>query len=255
MKNNCLILGCGYVGTFYLDKYRDSDWTSRKPLESKPSKQLEDIKADLNEPVYFDLVDKSTWNNLPDSRDVLWSFAINSPEEEQLALEFYQSHMKDRNVIVYSSTSAYRFETENEVVSEDHPIKLDKPRFSAEEKLREKGALVLHLSGIIGKDRYPLKWYENKWVKNALNILNYVHVDDIVYFTNRLFKNFKPGARFNLTSADYKTHQNIVEHLQFECDFVNKEKTSDSKKIENSKLLKYLDLVDYKFIKYPEDCT
>ena len=130
---------------------------------------------------------------------------------------------------------------------------MEKYRFSGEEKLREKGALILHLSGIIGPDRYPARWYENNWVKNQNNILNYVHVDDIVYFTDLLFKNFKKSERFNLTSCDFKTHQQIADLLNVKVDFALKEGTKDSKKIMNSKLLNYLNLNDFKFIKYPED--
>ncbi len=139
-------------------------------------------------------------------------------------------------------------------MNEDFPLKLDQARFLAEEKLREKGALILHLSGIIGDDRYPLKWYEKKWIKYSQNILNYIHVDDIVFFTDLLFQNFKAGERFNLTSGDYKTHQEISALLNIDAGFIHNDGTFDSKKVTNSKILNYLNLKDYKFRKYPEDC-
>lgn len=139
-------------------------------------------------------------------------------------------------------------------INEDHPLKIEKVRFSAEEKLREKGALVLHLSGILGNDRYPRKWYENKWIKNGQNILNYVHVDDIVYFIDQMFKHFKASERFNLTSGDYKTHKEIADMLKIDGHFQSLEGTVDSKKIQNLKILNYLNLQGYKFRKYPEDC-
>lgn len=114
MKDNVLILGCGYTGTFFLDKYKDSDWTSRTPAQSKPTNQLENSKSQLREPICFNLVDKETWNNISDSKNVLWAFAINDFEQEKLALEFFDSHLKDRNVIILSSTGAYNVEKENE---------------------------------------------------------------------------------------------------------------------------------------------
>lgn len=114
--------------------------------------------------------------------------------------------------------------------------------------------MALHLSGIVGPDRYPKKWYDNGWVKNGQNVLNYIDVSDIVFLINELFKKFKAGERFNLTSADWKTHQTISDLLKIEGEFVNKEGTVDSKKVKNTKILDYLNLKDYKFVKYPEDC-
>ena len=114
MKENTLVLGCGYTGTFFLEKFKDTDWTSRKPSEARPNKQLDNVKSDIRTPICFNLVDKSTWNNISDSKNVLWTFAIKDSDEEKLALEFYELHLKNRNVIVFSSTSAYKFETQNE---------------------------------------------------------------------------------------------------------------------------------------------
>ncbi len=139
-------------------------------------------------------------------------------------------------------------------MTENHPLKLEQARFLTEEKLREKGALILHLSGIIGEDRYPKKWYENKLVKYARSILNYIHVDDIVFFTDLVFKNYRAGERLNLTSGDYKTHREIADLLKVDAGFVHEEGTVDSKKISNSKILSFLNLSGYKFRKYPEDC-
>jgi nucleoside-diphosphate-sugar epimerase len=139
-------------------------------------------------------------------------------------------------------------------VNEDTPILLENVRFRAEEMLRQKGALILHLSGIIGKDRYPKKWYEMNFVKEGKKILNYVHVDDIVKITDLLFKNFKASERFNLTSGDYKTHRQIADLLGLKIAFANEDGIGDSKRILNKKLLNYLSLPDYQFIKYPEDC-
>ena len=113
MTSNCLILGTGYVGTYYLEKFPNSYWTSRNPTESRPTKS-QSLEA-LNEPIYFSLTDKESWENLPDCKNVLWTFAIkDSLEEEELALEFYDSYLIDKNVIVYSSIGGYKVETRNQ---------------------------------------------------------------------------------------------------------------------------------------------
>lgn len=133
-------------------------------------------------------------------------------------------------------------------------MKLENVRFGAEEKLRQRGALIAHLSGILGKDRYPKRWIESGWIKEGQKILNCIHVDDIVKITDLLFQNFKAGVRLNVTSADYKTYRQMVDLLKLEYTFANEEGTGESKRIENKKLLAFLNLPDYKFIKYPEDC-
>lgn len=115
MASNFLILGTGYVGTFFLEKFPQSFWTSRKPAESRPTKSLTpESQQSLKEPIYFSLTDKGSWKNLPDCQNVLWTFAIRDTTDEQLALELYDSHFADKNVIIYSSTSAYKVETENQ---------------------------------------------------------------------------------------------------------------------------------------------
>jgi hypothetical protein len=90
-------------------------------------------------------------------------------------------------------------------------------------------------------------------VKNGENILNYIHVNDIVFFTNALFELFTPGERFNLTSADYKKHSKIAEMLNIDAGFVQTNTaTTGSKKVSNKKLLEYLNKKDYAFRLYPE---
>ena len=246
-----LVLGCGYVGSFYLDKYPENVWTKRSIKTTTPNKNQ----------VLFNLHDKLTWNHIPNLKNILWTFNSASNEiESQNAIKFFQSHLKNKNVIILSTTSAYKTIEENEFVNENTPIEFQLPRFKTEEFLRNEGALILHLSGIIGPNRMPRKWYESERVQYAENILNYVHVKDIIYFIEALFQNFISGERFNLTSADYKTHMQIyewlVEHQRLpqtkEPPFVFPKGTLNSKKVENSKILLHTNNQGYAFLKYPE---
>ena len=143
MNKSCLILGTGYCGRFCLKEYPDCDWTSRR--ESVP-----EIEKPNKEHLVFDLTKKETWSNVlkSSSKNVLWSFAAASnADEEMKAVDFYDTYLKEKNVIVYSSTSAYLSEIENELVDENFPLHTEQFRFRTEEKLRQKGAMIVHLSG------------------------------------------------------------------------------------------------------------
>ncbi len=143
MNKSCLILGTGYCGRFCLKAYPDCDWTSRR--ESVP-----EIEKPNKGHLVFDLIKKDTWTNVlkSSSKNVLWSFpAASNAEEETNAVEFYDTHLKGKNVIVYSSTSAYLSKIENELVDETFPLRTEEFRFRTEERLRQRGAMVVHLSG------------------------------------------------------------------------------------------------------------
>jgi hypothetical protein len=245
-----IILGYGYVGSFYLQKNPNIYYTSRS------------INHDIsfkNNGLYFNLNDETSWKNNPDVPNVLWTFPAATNEDEiEKANQFYKSHLKNKHVIVLSSTSAYKQNYENESITENSFLKLNEPRFLAEENLRQNGATILHLSGIIGPNRTPLRWYQKNLVRYGENILNYIHIDDIVFFIECLFKNFKPNERLNLTSGDYKTHNMILKLLKDKnlieehTDFSHPNECQNSKKIQNTKILEFLKSRDYDFKKYPE---
>ncbi len=246
-----IILGCGYIGSFFLEKHSDAYYTSRK-------NKL--INIENKKQIYFNLQDESSWKNIPYTKNVLWTFSAANNENEILkSLEFFNEYLKNRNVMVLSSTSAYFNTFENEFINEDSKILLNEARFYAEEKLRNHGALILHLSGIIGPGRSPLNWYIKNLVSYGENILNYIHVHDIIYFIENLFKSFKHSERFNLTSQDYKTHNIICSDLikkglfESNFEFIHKNESKKSKKVQCNKILEYLNEKNYKFKKYPED--
>ena len=98
--DDCVILGCGYVGTFYLDRHKTCEWTSRRPSESRPLKKLTDFSKELIKlPIYFDLNDRESWKNVT-AKNVLWAFSPASNfDEEKLALQFYDSMLKVSEIL------------------------------------------------------------------------------------------------------------------------------------------------------------
>lgn len=250
-KDDLIILGCGYVGGFFLEKHPKIHVTNRNTNFSSSKNHQE---------IYFNLEDESSWKNIPKTKNVLWTFSAASNENEiKKSIKFFNEHLINRNVIVLSSTSAYVHTSENEFINEKSNILLNKPRFHAEEKLRDNGALILHLSGMIGPGRTPLNWYKKNLVSDGETILNYIHVYDIIYFIERLFSSFKSSERFNLTSKDYKSHNNICSELikigllENNFEFIHKHDAKKNKKVQCHKILNYFKEDNYKFKKYPED--
>lgn len=243
LGQDCLILGCGYVGEKFLQTFPECYFTKRKLIEPRENA------------IEFDIFNKMSWQNIIETKNILWTFPVaREMSERNLVTEFFSNYCKNKNVIILSTTSAYVVENENDKVDENFPIQLQEARFLMEEEFRKEGALILHLSGIIGPNRYPKNWYLQNRVKYGKNVLNYIHVQDIIYCIKELFLHFKVKERFNLTSGDYKTHFDIAKSLGFINLFENNELTSGSKKISNQKLLKYLNMESYKFVHYPEDC-
>ena len=168
---NCIILGCGYVGKHFLSSYPSCLFTQRVNVENS------------DKGVIFDLANKETWENLKNCEFVLWTFSLTDPVLNfDLIKEFYNYFCRNKKVIILSSTSAFRFNEENIQIDESLPLQKEDQRYYKEESLRKMGAVILHLSGIIGPNRYPKKWYLNKRIQFGNNILNYIHVNDIIYF-------------------------------------------------------------------------
>lgn len=250
-NEDLVILGCGYIGRFFLEKHPKVYFTNRHNNSSFSKNKKE---------IYFDLNDRSSWKNVPETKNVLWTFSAASNENDiSKSFDFFNNYLKNRCVIVLSSTSAYLPSVNNELIDEDSPILFQEPRFYAEEKLRQNGALILHLSGIIGPGRTPLNWYQKNLVSSGKTVLNYIHVFDIVYFIEKLFKSFKQSERFNLTSQDYKNHNEIklelikMGLLNTSYEFTEKLDTRKSKKIRCLKILKFLGENHYEFKQYPKD--
>ena len=165
-----LILGCGYVGNAVKDQFPDARFTHRN---------------------IFDLNNRKTWSSevlsVAPGGTVLWTFpAASTLEEEALAVELYETFFQGLRVVVYGSTSAYRVQQEDEWVTEETELDLGQIRARTEEKLREKGACILHLAGIFGPGRDPLRWYERGLIQAGLSYLNLIHVQDIVSVTAQI---------------------------------------------------------------------
>ena len=241
-----ILLGRGYVGNFYCQKNNDCLYTNRKHDETKSNGIL------------FDLYDKKTWYNLPQTDNVIWTFpAAKINDHISIALDFYNFYCKNKKTIILSSTSAYLNKLNGELITEESELDLNNIRTTAEEELRKNGACILHLSGIFGPERLPIHWYQSLRVKNPNNYVNLVHIQDIIHCIESVLKKFKFFERYNVTNGYHKKHIEIIDELikrgELTPDFVLPDDKLNSicKRVSNKKIKTEILSSHYNFINYP----
>lgn len=216
------VLGAGYVGSHFVEKY-DCAYSYR-------SNQLSE------ESFFFDLNDRSSWQNIPDTDVILLTFAI---KDLALLQDFYHDRLKyiDK-VYIYASTSCYQVKFNEELISEESDLVINSPRVECEEWLRQQGATVVTLSGIFGPNRMPENWLKKGLIKNANKTLNLIHVDDIVELTYQFIQCDLKGERINLSNGEKIYWYQLAEQYGIECPKLELDRFN--KFIGNEKLLSFV---------------
>lgn len=236
-----LVLGKGYVGSALLNRFPNARFTNRK---------------------IFELKDRATWKNdvlsVKEGEEVVWTFpAAQSLEEADLALELYETYFKKAKTIIFGSTNSYQTQNRGELVTEDTPLKLEDLRTQTEEKLRVRGACIVHLAGIFGPGRDPLDWYLKKRIHSGRSYLNLIHLDDIVNWTTKILGSKDLSCRrLNLSNGYFKTHLEIVQNLKKlqllpENYYLPAIDQDGSKKVSNHGVRQFLSTFNYSFIDFP----
>jgi nucleoside-diphosphate-sugar epimerase len=224
-----LILGHGYVG---------SALASRLPHALVTSSSLE--KAKSNAGIYFNLNNRNSWKNLPPVNTVIWTFAATPLD---LVEEFYQDRLQYyENLLVYASTSCYKFSGEEDLVTEEYPLSYVKPRVAGEEYLRRYNAAILVLSGIYGPERQPVNWLRKGLIRSLQKTVNLIHRDDIVDITCYLLEeNYVPyGERLNISDGMPLRWSEIADYYAIQSDDTGKDNKQTSKSVSNEKLCQLL---------------
>ncbi|APJ03695.1 hypothetical protein [Silvanigrella aquatica] len=240
-----ILLGRGYVGNYYCQINSDCLFTNRKQTHFPNS-------------FVFDLFVKETWRNLPVATEVIWTFPSSQIKEDiNIAKEFYHFYCANKKTIILSTTSAYLNTVQGEIITENSNLDFTNCRVECEEILRTQGACILHLSGIMGPDRLPLKWYQTQRIKSGNQFINLIHVDDIVKCIDAVLDNFKPAERYNVSNGYYKKHEDIVEELKKQSlldphfFLPNESYASLGKRISNQKIRNEILPKNYIFMDYP----
>ena len=194
-----LVLGKGYVGKTYCEKYPDAIGTRRKVThKDTPS---------------FDLENPATWKNLPKAETIIWTFPATPLEKVQ---KFYEEKLQDcKNLIVLGSTSRYIIKRQKQRIDEDSPIDTSILRVQGEEFLKQQGATILALAGIYGPDRDPVNWLYKGLIRNPKKMLNLIHLDDIISILDHFVHSPTKGETFNLSDGEAKSWMEIGEKAGF----------------------------------------
>jgi len=236
-----LVLGAGFVGkclSELQDQYEIIS-TRRKPAKGE---------------IEFDITNRDTWSNLPsvDEENVVITFNLGMFDQKLLDTFWNEVLVRARRVLVYSTTGIYILNKDPEqVVSEKselgggiskHSGVNMEDRVRNEQMYRERGAIILPLSGIFGRTRPISKYF--KYIKNGDKLVNWIHVDDIVNITGRMIQaNELPFSMVSVTSGHYIWKDLAEAHDE---SLPSTGADPESKIVDNSLLIEFLG-EDYKF--------
>lgn len=191
-----LILGAGWVGEALRRRYPDAAFTRRTAVDGA---------------IAFDLAREETWAALPAAEAVVWTFPA-APAERAYSL--FQSRFASSKVIVLGSTSAYLTGAADAEIDETSPLDPDQPRVAGEEALRRRGAAILHLAGLWGPGRDPVRWLLDGRIANGLKFVNLVHLEDVLAAVDAVLARFEPGLRLNVSDGRPRRWREHVAALQ-----------------------------------------
>lgn len=187
MNTAPLILGKGWLGNQWCERFPTSRWTQRRTLG----------------PTFFDLRDPLSWSQLipfwEGASKVIWTFSPCENQDEFQKLQDFTSYFKPIHnppLWVFGTTSVWKGEG---VFSERSPLS-PSWRVQGENWLMEHlGASILHLSGLFGVKRSPLKWIQKGSIVTNHKV-HLIHGQDVIDLMIQLKGKVAPQTRIILSS-------------------------------------------------------
>lgn len=210
-----VILGSGFTGPV-LKEYIHS--------QNKDSQVFESSRQ-TGKDFIFDSLKPETWKNIPKADYVFWLFPAEDLKQSTDLFEFLRSSVSEK-IIICSSTGFFKTTQEDERVTEETPINLEKERPAIEESLRERGASIVHAAGIYGKDRHPIKWLKAGRVGPSKKFVNFIHVEDLAQFLWKAAESFTPASRWIASDGHPSRWTELAEHWQISNDCPPSKRTS-----------------------------
>lgn len=231
-----LLGGSGYTGRVLAHVFSvlDHDVVS---TSRSPARNFASIGPAVQ--VKFDLGEKTTWHNVPPAWSLVWLFPADPVDAVR---EFADRRLNNfERIVVIGTTSSYLQKEEGEIVTEQSPLDISKPRVAGEMYLQELGAIVLRSGGIYGLGRNPLDWLRNGLVTNANKYVNLVHVEDLALTVVAALESSLQGEHFIVTDgtphrwneiAEWARVRGFLPHIE-----LHNEPSADSRRLSNTKLI------------------
>ena len=145
------------------------------------------------------------------------------------------------NILFMSSTGVY--EDISGIVNENSKIDKSNIVYKAEQVIREffpQNHSILRLSGLVGEDRHPVKYFLNKDnIPGGESPVNLIHKEDVIRAIKLLLESRVGGETYNLSYPDHPSravYYNAFSH-KFYDKSLNFEKNGRGKTIDGSKFV------------------
>ncbi|MEO9886196.1 MAG: SDR family oxidoreductase [Balneola sp.] len=261
--NSVLIVGCGWVGT----KLAKSLITQNISVygTTRSTEKASSLRSVGIEPVIFDLdKNEADHSDLPKTDAIVISISPGRGEQRSQ----YPTHIRklskllassNQQVIMYSSTSAYKEKQGNMTEQDADPdSNSENVILAAEGELRKTlpESIILRLGGLFGSDRHPVTYLVGRDnISNGNAPVNLVHREDVIRATIEIITRNVSNEIYNLCSDHHPTKKELYTKL---AEKLNLEKPtfqsggSDEKLVDGSKIKNELgfvythnDLFDY----------
>ena len=207
-----LVLGGGWTGTRLC--LRD---TSRFITTTRTVEKLSKLTAMGMNAIQFDLQKEETWSNLPPKSIIeatVFTFEILGTHLPLLKRLWETQLATDQPILCLGTSSCFHADNYESIVDETAPLTgksvFGAPltdRVSGEEWVLGQGAVLLHLSGIVGDEedeggksgygpsRTIRSFLSSGYVKNGLKLMNVIHINDIYKIVLILIEKIKNSKK------------------------------------------------------------
>ncbi|NVK55015.1 MAG: NAD-dependent epimerase/dehydratase family protein [Alteromonadaceae bacterium] len=213
-SNTLVLCGCGWLGGYLASHFANSRQVIGTTRSHDKAQQLRNQGI---RPLHF---------TLSDSADTLSELSANAtvvlnipPGRRNTNLDEFTRHMCDlisalyrhqppQQLIFISTTSVYG-EQEGDVTTASGvaPVTASGEAHIAIEKHVRRSApengYILRLAGLVGPDRHPVKSLAGRTLSGANQVVNLVHVDDVVATITALMAQRPQNKLWQLSSSDH----------------------------------------------------
>jgi nucleoside-diphosphate-sugar epimerase len=219
MTPSITIIGCGFLGTHFLNAYHTAFNTiiTTSKSSDKPTQNTEHHHLDIYTPTSIKLsITDICLICIPFSRQLSTPMQYAHGIKKLIQTIPFQQY---QTIIFTSSTSIYALQ--NDIVTEESDLNNTaraQALHTAEQHILThlNNTYILRLSGICGHNRNSQKKLQKKEINNANHPINLIHTDDITAFMHQLCtaqSSNKTTDIINVTCSDHPTKEAYYTHI------------------------------------------